>query len=60
MLCVHDASKNAVAQRLEQRSFAGRLFFKGPFAPFFVVGWLIAPRESADLAQQLIAQTIQM
>lgn len=24
----------------------------------FVVGWLIAPRESADLAQQLIAQTV--
>lgn len=24
----------------------------------FVVGWLIAPRESADLAQQLIAETV--
>lgn len=24
----------------------------------FVVGWLIAPRESAELAQQLIAQTV--
>ena len=24
----------------------------------FVVGWLIAPRESAELAQQLIADTV--